>query len=102
MNTRGAGDDLRPPAEEEIVTEKDTWSPCRSPVPASRRYSAGAAPPRRNRSGVRGPPLGASIGRRVGAAISRALRNMIPSHGQDGPTAVIYLDARITAKDATL
>ena len=23
MNTRGAGDDLRPPAEEEIVTEKD-------------------------------------------------------------------------------
>lgn len=45
--------------------------------------------------------LDATIGRRVGAAISQALRNVVPSNGQDGPTAVIYLDDRITAKDAT-
>ncbi|WP_324790396.1 hypothetical protein [Streptomyces sp. H51] len=43
--------------------------------------------------------LDRSIGRRVGAAISQALDNVIPSNGANGPTAVIYLDDRVTAKD---
>ncbi|WP_074989922.1 hypothetical protein [Streptomyces misionensis] len=45
--------------------------------------------------------LDRSIGRRVGAAIAQALVNVIPSNGADGPTAVIYLDDRLTAKDTT-
>ncbi|WP_159042929.1 hypothetical protein [Streptomyces ardesiacus] len=45
--------------------------------------------------------LDRSIGRRVGAAISQALDNIAPSNGADGPTAVIYLDDRVTAKDTT-
>jgi hypothetical protein len=36
----------------------------------------------------------------VGAAISQALLNVVPSADASGPTAVVYLDDKITAKDA--
>ncbi|MFF3337863.1 hypothetical protein [Streptomyces flavidovirens] len=45
--------------------------------------------------------LDRAIARRVGSAISEAMNNVIPSNGEDGPTALIYLDDKITAKDAT-
>ncbi|MFE0580205.1 hypothetical protein [Streptomyces sp. NPDC058874] len=45
--------------------------------------------------------LDKAIGRRVGAAISQALRNVVPSSDASGPTTVIYLDDKITAKHAT-
>jgi hypothetical protein len=96
---RGPGDAFRPPAQEEIVTEKDGMIT----VPLSGTSLAAVLSWCRTAvsSTLRGPwsALDASIGRRVGAAISQALRNVIPSHGQDSPTAVIYLDDRIAAKD---
>jgi hypothetical protein len=45
--------------------------------------------------------LDKAIGRRVGAAISQALLNVVPSADASGPTAVVCLDDKITAKDAT-
>jgi hypothetical protein len=36
----------------------------------------------------------------VGAEISQALLNVVPSADASGPTAVVYLDDKITAKDA--
>lgn len=98
---RGAGDTFRPPSEEEIVAEKDGLIT----VPLSGTSLAAVLSWCRTAAAnsIRGPwsALDASIGRRVGTAISQALRNVVPSHGQDGPTAVIYLDDRITAKDTT-
>ncbi|MFB8442710.1 hypothetical protein ACFC7A_27030 [Streptomyces niveus] len=45
--------------------------------------------------------LDKAVGRRVGAAISQALQNVVPSADTSEPTAVVYLDDKITAKDAT-
>ncbi|MFI6881175.1 hypothetical protein ACIBL6_47795 [Streptomyces sp. NPDC050400] len=45
--------------------------------------------------------LDKAIGRRVGAAISEALQNVVPAAGASGPEAVVYLDDKITAEDAT-
>ncbi|MFE4263436.1 hypothetical protein [Streptomyces sp. NPDC056883] len=43
-----------------------------------------------------------AIGRRVGAAVSQALGNVVPSDAGASATAVVYLDDRIAAKDTTV
>ncbi|MFD5899633.1 hypothetical protein [Streptomyces sp. NPDC060366] len=97
---RGPGTAFRPPAEDEISSDQDGMVT----VPLSGTTLAAVLSWCRN---VQPDPVNSpwtavdrSIARRVGSAISQALLNVVPSNGQDGPTAVIYLDDRITARDS--
>jgi hypothetical protein len=98
---RGPGTAFKPPASDEIASEKDGMVT----VPLSGTTLAAVLSWCRNiqPDTLRSPwtELDRSIGRRVGAAISQALDHLVPSTGTDGPTAVIHLDDRVTAKDAT-
>ncbi|CAM5639322.1 hypothetical protein STAFG_0054 [Streptomyces afghaniensis 772] len=98
---RGQGSAFRPPAQDEVTAEDDAMVT----VPLSGTTLAAVLSWCRNiqPNTLRSPwtELDRSIGRRAGAAISQALDNVIPSNGADGPTAVIYLDDRVTAKDTT-
>jgi len=98
---QGPGAAFCPPTEEEITVEKDGMVT----VPLSGTSLAAVLSfCRRIQSTFSSPwsELDRSIGRRIGAAISHALEDLIPSNGQDGPTAVIYLDDRIAAKDTAV
>lgn len=98
---REQGSAFRPPAQEEVIAEDDAMVT----VPLSGTTLAAVLSWCRNiqPDTLRSPwtELDRSIGRRVGAAISQALDNVIPSNGADGPSAVVYLDDRVTAKDTT-
>ncbi len=100
-HARGQNGAFRPPAQDEVTTGKDAMVT----VPLSGTALAAVLSWCRNiqPNTVSSPwtELDRSIGRRVGAAISQALDNIVPSNGADGPTAVIYLDDRVTAKDTT-
>lgn len=90
---------FRPPTEDEITSEKDgmvTVSLSGTTLGAVLSWCRNIQP---DDIGSRWTQLDRSIGRRVGAAISQALRNVIPSSGQDGPTVVIYLDDRFAGQD---
>jgi hypothetical protein len=97
----GPGIAFCPPGEDEITTEPDgmVTVPLAGTALAATLYWCREA----QSSYATKPwtPLDSAIGKRVGAAISRALRNLVPSTGPDGPTAFVYLDDRIAAKDAT-
>ncbi|MEJ8654920.1 hypothetical protein WKI65_44490 [Streptomyces sp. MS1.AVA.3] len=94
---------FRSPAEEDITTEADgmvTVPLAGSTLAAVLHFCANIQdwPYRPNHAYNE---LDKAIGRRVGAAISQALQNIVPSANSSGPTAVVYLDDKITAKDAT-
>jgi hypothetical protein len=98
---REQGSAFRPPAQDEVTTEENAMVT----VPLSGTTLAAVLSWCRNiQPNTLSSPwteLDRSIGRRVGTAISQALDNVIPSNGANGPTAVIYLDDRVTAKDTT-
>ncbi|GGY07797.1 hypothetical protein [Streptomyces minutiscleroticus] len=98
---KSAGAAFRPPSKEEITAEKDGMAT----VPLSGTALAAVLSWCRNiQSHTVSSPwstLDRSIGRRVGVAISQALDNVVPCRGQDGPTAMIYLDDRIAESDVT-
>ncbi|MER5376262.1 hypothetical protein [Streptomyces sp. NPDC002553] len=98
---RGQGSAFRPPAQDEVTAEEDAMVT----VPLSGTTLAAVLSWCRNiqPDTLRSPwtELDRSIGRRVGAAISQALDNVIPSNGADGPTAVIRLDDRVTSNDTS-
>lgn len=92
------------PAEEDISTEADgmvTVTLAGSTLAAVLHFCANIQdwPYRPNHAYNE---LDKAIGRRVGAAISQALKNVVPSADTSGPTAVVYLDDKITAKDAKM
>ncbi|MGK3106110.1 hypothetical protein [Streptomyces sp. WAC05858] len=94
---------FRPPAEEDITNEADglvTVSLSGSTLAAVLHFCSNIQDrPHWPNSAYN--QLDKAIGRRVGASISQALLNVVPSADASGPTAVIYLDDKITASDTT-
>ncbi|MFG2919781.1 hypothetical protein ACGF0D_43840 [Kitasatospora sp. NPDC048298] len=91
------------PANEDIVAETDgivTVPPAGSSLASVLHFCANIQdwPYEPNRAYNE---LDKAIGRRVGAAISQALRHVVPSANGSGPTAVVYLDDKIAAVGTT-
>ncbi|MFH0245829.1 hypothetical protein ACGRHY_26360 [Streptomyces sp. HK10] len=98
---RGLSAAFKPPAQDEITSEEDglvTVPLSGTTLAAVLSWCHNIQP---NTLGSPWTALDRSIARRVGAAISQALDHVVPSSDANGPTAVIYLDDRMTAKDAT-
>ncbi|MGW3045589.1 hypothetical protein ACWC9T_37495 [Kitasatospora sp. NPDC001159] len=92
-----------PPADEDIVTEADgmVTVPLAGSTLASVLYFCANVQDRPYLPNHAYNGLDKAIGRRVGAAISQALQNVVPSTDESGPTAVVYLDDKIATKTVT-